>query len=370
MGKSQSKPKKFVNKLSISSKINQEINCPLCNQKFTGNMTYDQLNQHLNRCGKINFETVKKHYSDRRFDFSFDKRINNKSKNKNILQNNRRKLSSLILKEISKNNKIHHSLDNEQRKRIMLRNEMKEQNSEKIIGTFEERYNQMIEYINLKKNHYKTNIIVEGENLIQLLNKLKYSNIYEKMTLILKQNDNEKKFSQSEVVVEYFNFMIESKNIEIINGKTIVISLSRKMDFELFGYFLSLLLIYPECKINYKLPHLICKIILNQKLTLNDIQYENKSLYENLIKIKNRNNFSDLNLYFNYEDNDLVSNGSNIEVDEYNFEEYIDKMIEFEVNKYKKEINIIRGAVFNYIPKNYIMNFKGDELYQIFNRLV
>ena len=370
MGKSQSKPKKFVNKLSISSKINQEINCPLCNQKFTGNMTYDQLNQHLNRCGKINFETVKKHYSDRRFDFSFDKRINNKSKNKNILQNNRRKLSSLILKEISKNNKIHHSLDNEQRKRIMLRNEMKEQNSEKIIGTFEERYNQMIEYINLKKNHYKTNIIVKGENLIQLLNKLKYSNIYEKMTLILKQNDNEKKFSQSEVVVEYFNFMIESKNIEIINGKTIVISLSRKMDFELFGYFLSLLLIYPECKINYKLPHLICKIILNQKLTLNDIQYENKSLYENLIKIKNRNNFSDLNLYFNYEDNDLVSNGSNIEVDEYNFEEYIDKMIEFEVNKYKKEINIIRGAVFNYIPKNYIMNFKGDELYQIFNRLV
>ena len=161
MGKSQSKPKKFVNKLSISSKINQEINCPLCNQKFTGNMTYDQLNQHLNRCGKINFETVKKHYSDRRFDLSFDKRINNKSKNKNILQNNRRKLSSLILKEISKNNKVHHSLDNEQRKRIMLRNEMKEQNSEKIIGTFEERYNQMIEYINIKKNHLQNKYYCE-----------------------------------------------------------------------------------------------------------------------------------------------------------------------------------------------------------------
>ena len=66
----------------------------------------------------------------------------------------------------------------------------------------------------------------------------------------------------------------------------------------------------------------------------------------------------------------MIPNGNKIKVDEYNFEEYTDKMIEFEINKYMKKINIIKDLVFRYIPKSYIMNFKGDELYQIINRLI
>ena len=118
------------------------------------------------------------------------------------------------------------------------------------------------------------------------------------------------------------------------------------------------------------MPHLICKLILNEKLDLNDIQYENKALYDYLFKLKNGNDFSELNIYFNYEGNDLILNGNKIKVNEYNCEIYIDRMIEYEINKYKKEIDIMKGSLFNYVPNNFLMNFKGEELYRIFNRLV
>ena len=120
----------------------------------------------------------------------------------------------------------------------------------------------------------------------------------------------------------------------------------------------------------YKLPKLICKLLINEKICLNDIQYENKLIYDFLTEIKNKNDFSNLNLYFYYEGNYLIPNGNKIKVDEYNLEEYINKMVEFEINKHLKKIDIIKDSMFRYIPKNYIMNFKGEELYQIFNRLL
>jgi hypothetical protein len=243
-------------------------------------------------------------------------------------------------------------------------------NKVKIIGTFEERINQMSEYLNLKKSQYKAEFIIKGENVFQLLEQLKNISIYQKIVLILKTKENEKKLNLNDLIFQYFDLMIKLKYIEIINGKTIALSFRNKIDYELLGYILAILLIYPDIKINYKLPKLICKILINEKLSLNDIQYENESFYDYILKLKNKNDFSKLDLYFNYEGYDLVPNGNEIKVDEYNFEEYIDKMIEYETNKYIKKINIIRDSVFRYIPKSYIMNFKGDELYQIFNRLI
>ena len=54
MGKIESKTRKINEKtITLSSKIKKDFNCPLCNKKFTGSMTYLQLNQHLFRCGNI-----------------------------------------------------------------------------------------------------------------------------------------------------------------------------------------------------------------------------------------------------------------------------------------------------------------------------
>ena len=228
----------------------------------------------------------------------------------------------------------------------------------------------MNEYFCLKKNQNKNEIIIKGENIFQLFNKLKQCNIYEKIAFFLQTNEIEKKIEINELIFQYFDLMIKEKNIEIINGKTILLSFDNNIDFELFGYILAILLIYPNCRINYKLPKLICKLLINEKICLNDIQYENKLIYDFLTEIKNKNDFSNLNLYFYYEGNYLIPNGNKIKVDEYNLEEYINKMVEFEINKHIKKIDIIKDSMFRYVPKNYIMNFKGEELYQIFNRLL
>ena len=374
MGTYESKNKKLGNKLSISSKIKEELNCPLCNKKFTENMAFIQLNQHLKRCGNIHNNSSKNARSFRRIDLSFDNDRNKKiQSNNNIIKTPIRRYGSIILEEISKNKKLDFIFSEEKSlEKIISINDKKKRgnNKVKIIGTFEERINQMSEYLNLKKSQYKAEFIIKGENVFQLLEQLKNISIYQKIVLILKTKENEKKLNLNDLIFQYFDLMIKSKYIEIINGKTIALSFRNKIDYELLGYILAILLIYPDIKINYKLPKLICKILINEKLSLNDIQYENESFYDYILKLKNKNDFSKLDLYFNYEGYDLVPNGNEIKVDEYNFEEYIDKMIEYETNKYIKKINIIRDSVFRYIPKSYIMNFKGDELYQIFNRLI
>ena len=367
MGTSDSRNKK----IGISSKIKEEFNCPLCNKKFTENMTFFQMNKHLSKCGKIHNTSNKKSIISKRVDLSFDTKIN-KIQNKNTIINIPiKRYGSFILEEISKNKNINFKFIKEKSKENNkpTKEEKEGKNKINIIETFEERYNQMNEYFNMKKNQYKTQVIIKGENILQLLKKIKQNNIYEKVILIMQIDKNEKKLSLNELIFQYFDFMIKSKNIEIINGKTIALSLIKKLDYELLGYILAIILINPEIKINYKLPKLICKLLISEKLTLNDIQYENQSLYDNLIKLKNKNDFS-LNLYFNYEGYDLIPNGWKIKVDEYNFEEYIEKMIEYEINKYVKKINIIKDSVFRYIPKSYLMNFIGEELYQIVNRLV
>ena len=374
MGTSESRNKKLGNQLSISSKIKEEFNCPLCNKKFTENMTFIQLNQHLKRCGNIQNNSSKNARTFRRLDLSFDNNINKKTQNNNnFIKTPIRRYGSIILEEISKNKKLDFIFSEEKsiEKNISINDKKKIGNNKvKIIGTFEERINQMSEYLNLKKSQYKAEFIIKGENVFQLLEQLKNISFYQKIVLILKTKENEKKLNLNDLIFQYFDLMIKSKYIEIINGKTIALSFRNKIDYELLGYILAILLIYPDIKINYKLPKLICKILINEKLTLNDIQYENESFYDYILKLKNKNDFSKLDLYFNYEGYDLVPNGNEIKVDEYNFEEYIDKMIEYETNKYIKKINIIRDSVFRYIPKSYIMNFKGDELYQIFNRLI
>ena len=172
------------------------------------------------------------------------------------------------------------------------------------------------------------------------------------------------------MVNKYFELMIEKNKINVINGKSIAISLKNNIDYELMGYILAILLIYPEYKIKYKLPNLICKLLINEKIDLNDIQYENKELYDKLIKIKREDDFSELEIYFIYDGDELISDGDKIKVDENNIEDYINKMIEYEIKKYKKEIEKIQDSVFQFVPKNYIFNFTGTELYQIINKFV
>jgi hypothetical protein len=236
-----------------------------------------------------------------------------------------------------------------------------------LVGTFDERYNQLKEYFDLKKKQMNISNVISGENIKKLLLKIKECNLYLQSTFII---DNDNKFSLNDMVIKYFELMIEINKINVINGKSIAISLKNSIDFELLGYILAILLIYQECKIKYKLPQLLCKLLINEKLSLNDIQYENQELYNKLIKIKKEDDISELDIYFKCDGDDLITNGGNIKVDENNLEDYIDIMIQYEIQKYKKEIERIQDSVFQFVPKNYIFNFTGEELYQIVNKFV
>lgn len=401
MGKNESKPRKInEKKITLNSKIKKDFNCPLCNKKFTGSMTYLQLNQHLYRCGNIRSKPgtslnlkLKKNFSFSNIDSKSisqtnreNRRYNNGSAifkyqtidfNRNIkLYTNSTKNNGSKSNRIYNNINFHENKIKTNNKNIDMKKEEKEDNinifdsyspPHTLEGSFDERYNKLREYFELKKKQMNQNIIIKGQNIKKLLYKIKECNLYLNSTFII---DNKNKFTLNDMAMKYFDLMIENSKIDVINGISIAISFNNKIDFELFGYILAILLIYKEIKIKYKLPQLLCKLLINEKLSLNDIQYENKELYEYLIKIKKEDDFSELDIYFVCDGDNLIINGDQIKVDENNIEEYFDKMIEYEIQKYKKEINKMKDSVFQFVPKNYILNFTGEELYQIFNKFV
>ena len=398
MGKTESKPRKInETKITLSSKIKKEFNCPLCNKKFTGSMTYLQLNQHLFRCGNIRLKPgrslnmkLKKNFSFSNIDSKHISETNRENKRyygSEIFKDQKIENNKIIKLYInsnihnnSKSNRIYNNIKyNENKiknKNIsidMKKEDINNYNSyippPKHEGTFDERYNKLREYFELKKRQMNQNVTINGQNITKLLHKIKECNLYLKSTFII-DNENKNKFTLNDMVMKYFELMIEKNKINIINGKSLAISFKGKLDFELLGYILAILIIYKEIKIKYKLPQLLCKLIINEKITLNDIQYENKELYEYLIKIKKEEDFSKLDIYFACDGDDLILNGNNIKVDENNYEEYFDKMIEYEIQKYIKEINTTKDSVFQFVPKNYIFNFTGEELYQIVNKFV
>ena len=384
MGKAESKQKKLnENKITLSSKIQRDFNCPLCNKKFTGNMTYLQLNQHLFRCGNIRPKPIVSSLNIKiKHTFSF-----NNSDLKNISDINREKNYSGIMsyryKKVDNNKNIMNisNKKNGNKKFNKIKNNINNKNNfesdelfdynppQTLIGSFDERYNNLKQYFELKKKQMNQSITISGPNFKKLLYKIKECNLYLKSIFIIDE-EKENKLSLYDMVTKYFELMIEQNKINIINGKSIAVSLKDNIDFELMGYILAILLIYKEYKINYKLPQLICKLLNNEKMILNDIQYENKELYDKLIKIKKEDDYSELNLYFICDGDDLILNGSNIKVDENNIGDYIEKMIEYEIKKYKDKIKKIQDSVFQFIPKNYIFNFTGEELYQIMNKFV
>ena len=196
----------------------------------------------MKNCGLKQIQSFQNINSTEKIEFSCDENlyINNKDNN-NKIKRRTRKYSSLILKEISKNNKINCNLilakSNDD---IIFKSERKEEkNKKKIIGTFDERYNQMLEYFTSKKKQFKASLQIKGENMLQILNELKNNNIYQNIIAIIQKKEEQKKYTIIELVYQYFDYKIKHKRIEIINGKTISFSFRhKKIDFEIFGYIL------------------------------------------------------------------------------------------------------------------------------------
>ena len=239
-----------------------------------------------------------------------------------------------------------------------------------------DKYSEMRKFLISKKNLMNFDINIECKNNKELFSAIKNCNIYYNTKFILlksisKKTGNIKKpkvYNLNLAINKYIDIMIKN-NIFYIKENTFYFPFNSSLvDFEMLGIILSALFIYPEIKLRYFFPLILCKILVNQRLDLKDIKNTNDELYNNLFNLTKDKNIKEKGLVYFYEGNELLIDGKNIKVNEKNVYDYIEKLINCDIRKYKDKIIIIKKNLFNLIPKKYIFVFNGEELYRIVNR--
>ena len=324
MGKAPSKQKR----VKLSSKLPHKVQCPLCDEDFTTNSTYNQLNQHLFRCG-------------------------------NILHK-----SKLFTGQTTT------GINDEFQLVIDYNSTTQKQEEEKIVHTtpidFNTKYNELKSFIKVKTEQMSQHCEVIADSFEGVLEKMKNINIYDDISITIGENE---KLTLSQCLDKYFDDMVEKNIFSVINGKTLAFDFNKKIDWELLGILIVALLIHSETTIKYKINTLLCKMLQKQRVILNDIQYIDITLYEQLNKLTHEDDIDSQNIYYTANEDELVVGGKTMKVNENNLLDYIDKRVNYEVMKYKEKIVLIRKGIYGFIPEKDILIFTGDEFYQIINRM-
>ena len=120
----------------------------------------------------------------------------------------------------------------------------------------------------------------------------------------------------------------------------------------------------------------IYKIILDEPVELEELFFIDSEIYHSIQKLKNLQDFSNLELYFaENEKNEigdvnvlnLILDGANVPVNKENMEYYFQKKIEYIMNKDRDYINHIKKSLFSYIPESLIKIFSANELELMLN---
>ena len=353
---------------SIFSQVDEDIKCPLCQRTISKGTTYMEMNFHLYCCGKKKFSRSNADFVNCNYSSQ-----NDSQNNMPVKYNSDKKISKNILKEddMIKNtvNDFQLAIDYNEIEDIY---EEHIKNINKNINV-NEKYLELRNFINRKKSQMNYSMTIKSNSYTKIFKSLKEINLYYDIKLIYeKKNNVEKICSLNYILDKYIRIMIKFHIYEIVYEENLL-SFSfrnKKIDFEMIGIILTILIIYPEIKIKYKFPILLFKMILNQKLSLDDIKYENEKLYNKLDELTNIRNVSELNLYYTYNNNELILGGSNIKIDSNNLNDYIEKVVNFEMSKYKKKINIIKTIIFQFIPKKLILSFNAEQLDKIINKMI
>ena len=394
MGKIESKGTKNL-KASLNCNVKEQIECPICNKVLKGKITFNQLNIHLRQCDYMQQSKLKnKNLSEREF-----KGKSHKNLGLNNFQNMLDKEYLNNHRKISLDNNLNLSAPRGQHKKSI--NSSGEQgdinefqlvidyNNTKNHDLYEEKiknegnkaelydkYSEMRKFLNNKKKLMNYNVNIECKNKKELFTALKNCNIYNNTKFILLKSISKKTgiikkpqvYNLNLAIDKYIDIMIKNK-IFFVKENTFYFPFnSQLVDFEMIGIILSALFIYPEIKLSYYLPLILCKILVNQRLDLRDIKNANDELYNKLFNLSKDKNIKEKGLVYFYEGNELLIDGKNVKVDEKNVYDYIEKLINYEIRKYKDNIIIIKRNLFNLIPKKYIFVFNGEELYRIVNK--
>ena len=394
MGKIESKQNIKI-KTNINCQIKSEIICPICNKLLGGNMTYKQLNNHLKECDfnlrdneslRYEYAKIKQSLSKKNLSRKYLKNnikmadLNNKSDN---AINSKSQWGSLIkhninyseITNVSTVNDFQLVIDYNNTKNPDLYEEKLKNDGEK--QQIVDKFNQLKRFLLNKKNLMNYDLNIECKNYKEIFLTLKNSNIYYNLRFILFNGKNSNKnikenkpkiLNLNAILNKYFEFMLKNKYYNLIDN-TLYFSLNSKaVDYEMLGIIISILIIYPEIKLNYNLPLILCKILVNQRLELNDIKYVNSDLYNNLYLLSIDKNIDNKGLVYFYEGDELLIDGKNVKVNSLNVFDYIEKIINYHIRNYKNRINIIKNSLFENIPKKYIFYFNGEDIYHIINR--
>ena len=399
MGKIESKEEKII-KENINCNIRAQIQCPICNKILNGAITYGQLNNHLRQCNFLSKKNLiqndnnigdnKTHrsFGIKNYEDMLDKKYINdgKSKPKSI------SLSGLINSEPSRKQKK--SMNSTDKSNVDTFNDFQlviDYNNTKNHDLYEEKlknegkkteiydkYSQLRKYLLSKKNLMNFDMNIECGSNKELFNALKNCNIYYNTKFILLKNDSNspksgknkkpKVLNLNSAINKFIDKMLKNNIFFVIDNNLFFSFNTQEVDYEMIGVILSVLFIYPEIKLRYCVPLILCKILVNQRIELNDIKNINKELYNKLYDLTKDKNINNKNLVYFYDGNELLIDGKNIKVNNSNVYDYIDKIINYEMRKHKNEINIIKTNLFQLIPKKLIFSFNGEELYRIINR--
>ena len=400
MGKIESKLDIKIKK-GTNCKIKTDIICPICNMLLKGTTTYNQLNDHLKECelqlkqaqserlmqnAKVRQIKSNKNITNKKFQEMLDGNyLNNvriQSKKDDLINSEPYRgthKKSINSSDISNGNTIndfqlvidYNNTKNPDLYEEKLKNDGKK---EQIM----DKYLQLRRFLIGKKNLMNYDLNIECKNYKEIFYSIKNCNIYYNTKFILLRNLNTPEVSSkkpkilnlNDVLNKYFELMAKNKIFNIIKDTLFFSFENKKIDYEMIGIILSILFIYPEIQLRYKLPLILCKLLVNQRLELNDIQFVNNKIYNNLRDLSKDKNINSKGLVYFYEGNELLIDGKNIKVNSENVCDYIEKLINYEIRKYKNEINIIKTNLFQFIPKKYVFYFNGEELYRILNRTI
>jgi hypothetical protein len=142
--------------------------------------------------------------------------------------------------------------------------------------------------------------------------------------------------------------------------------------FSLIGKLIAKALI-DNITVNICFNKIIYKMILQEKIEINELVFIDKPLYDSLQNLNNVD-LTDLEIYYNINLKDINDNthsfdikrdGINIHVRDIN--DYINKRIDFMTSLYEPFIKRIRDSLFNIIPKQVIQSFTSDQLELLIN---
>ena len=350
------RPKTKSKNKNSKNTIIEQITCPFCKKLFNSSTTINALNYHIKLCG-VKFIQINKECEI--FPPSQDYELNEL-----IYQNSKKYIPLTVDKTQTLEQKIE-----------KLKADIK-----KVKISWEEGS----DTLNLNRNNMLSESM-EQINKVNLHKEVKINFI------------GEVSYDAGGIMREWFTTIfqtLEGEKLKLFvvsdaNEFSYIINpfLSHKKDnFDYFTFIGKLIVkaLFDNITVNICFNKLIYKMILQEKITYEDLVFIDSPLYSSLKNLKethlfdnpkeNESTIKDLELYYGLEMKDNYSHMHSLELQPngrktplLDLDDFIKKRIDFMIGMYEPFIKIIRETIFSFIPKETIITFTSDEFELILN---